>query len=108
MRTLDPSTFGSVQIEGAEGKFISSNAIGPLEQALKSQQEMLASSESRLKGMDSLEDYWEAQNKALAAYHKAGGNLETRPSGYEKVRLPGTYDESWQQGLPYFTGRVGR
>ena len=108
VRTLDPSTFGSVQIEGAEGKFISSNAIGPLEQALKSQQEMLASSESRLKGMDSLEDYWEAQNKALAAYHEAGGNLETRPSGYEKVRLPGTYDESWQHGLPYFTGRVGR
>lgn len=97
---------GAVNIVG--GDSINRNSIESLERALASEQEKLTLTEARVKGLGRIEEYHSAQNKALASYHKAGGNLESLSSSYEKVRFPGTYDESWQQGTPYLSGLSGR
>tara|TARA_R110002020_G_scaffold103567_4_gene242446 strand:- start:6979 stop:8523 length:1545 start_codon:yes stop_codon:yes gene_type:complete len=79
---------------------ISTNFIGQLEYALEYEKNRLTGLDARVKGFDHLGEYWKAGNEALKAYHEAGGNLEDRLSSYEQIRLPGTYDESWQPGWP--------
>ena len=79
---------------------LSTNVVDELEHALEYEKNKLTDLDARVKGFDHLGEYWKAGNEALKAYHEAGGNLEDRLSSYELVRLPGTYDESWQPGWP--------
>jgi hypothetical protein len=93
-----PAVTNTIELKGYGN--ISTNMVGEMERVLEYFQEVQGSTEGRLNGIKRLEEYHTSQNKALEAYHKAGGDLEGLSSSAEKIRLPGNYDESWQPGWP--------
>jgi len=96
---------GAIRIMGNRGNQSGVSSIGvgsmdALQQQLEIEKDKVSRARGRVNGIDRLEEYSSAYDKALSAYHRAGGDLESRSTDYEKIRFPGVYDESWQPGWP--------